>query len=77
MTSGPDIDITRIGAILDQTSRAGKEAKVSIEIAIQDSNKITHYSVVYPHNKHVHPAITGKLSTSIITLYNRTSMLTC
>ncbi|XP_071704156.1 glutamate receptor 2.8-like [Rutidosis leptorrhynchoides] len=55
--------ITRIGAILDQTTRAGKEAKVSIEIAVQDFNKemnnadsLLHLQN-YVQTKFVHAAI--------------------
>ncbi|KAJ9538517.1 hypothetical protein OSB04_031250 [Centaurea solstitialis] len=42
---------TRIGVILGQTSRPGKEAKVSIEIAIQEFNiKANRSSVLYLQN---------------------------
>ncbi|GJS65882.1 glutamate receptor 2.8-like protein [Tanacetum coccineum] len=56
--------ITSIGVILDQTSRPGKEAKVAIEIAIQDFNdKSNQPSVLYIHNsrnKPVRAAISAK-----------------
>nr|XP_043627197.1 glutamate receptor 2.8-like [Erigeron canadensis] len=56
--------LTRIGAILDQTSRPGKEAKVAIEIAIQDFyNKTSQRSVLYLQNsrsKPIHAAIAAK-----------------
>ncbi|PWA35751.1 ionotropic glutamate receptor, metazoa, Periplasmic binding protein-like I [Artemisia annua] len=56
--------ITSIGVILDQTSRPGKEAKVAIEIAIQDfNNKTNQPSVLYIHNsknKPVRAAIAAK-----------------
>ncbi|PWA38284.1 Extracellular ligand-binding receptor [Artemisia annua] len=56
--------ITSIGVILDQTSRPGKEAKVAIEIAIQDfNNKSNQPSVLYIHNsknKPVRAAISAK-----------------
>ncbi|KAI3716234.1 hypothetical protein L6452_23434 [Arctium lappa] len=43
--------IARIGVVLGQTSRPGKEAKVSIEIAIQDFNiKNNRSSVLYLQN---------------------------
>ncbi|GKG35179.1 hypothetical protein Tco_0440333, partial [Tanacetum coccineum] len=43
--------ITSIGVILDETSRPGKEAKVAIEIAIQDfNNKTNQPSVLNLHN---------------------------
>ncbi|KAK1416726.1 hypothetical protein QVD17_25842 [Tagetes erecta] len=55
---------TRIGAILDQTSRPGKETKVAIELAIQDfNNKTDHPLVLYlqnSRNKPVHAAIAAK-----------------
>ena len=61
--------ITSIGVILDQTSRPGKEAKVAIEIAIQDfNNKSNQPSVLYIHNfknKPVRAAIAGKLMFKI------------
>ncbi|KAL8189245.1 hypothetical protein R6Q57_028811 [Mikania cordata] len=54
----------RIGAILDQTSRAGKEAKVAIEIAVQDINNETSLPMVlYLQNsrsKPIHAAIAAK-----------------
>ncbi|KAK1416727.1 hypothetical protein QVD17_25843 [Tagetes erecta] len=54
----------RIGAILDQTSRPGKEAKVAIEIAIQDFNNETDQpAVLYLLNsrsKPIHAAIAAK-----------------
>ncbi|KAD6794514.1 hypothetical protein E3N88_05410 [Mikania micrantha] len=54
----------RIGAILDQTSRAGKEAKVAIEIAVQDINNETNLPMVlYLQNsrsKPIHAAIAAK-----------------
>lgn len=57
--------ITRIGAIIDQTSRPGKEAKVAIELAIQDFNLKNNQSLVLylqnSRNKPVHAAIAGKL----------------
>ncbi|KAI3789558.1 hypothetical protein L2E82_02357 [Cichorium intybus] len=47
---------TSIGAILDQTSRPGKEAKVAIEIAIQDFNiKTNQTSVLYIQNSRNKP----------------------
>ncbi|XP_023771324.1 glutamate receptor 2.9 [Lactuca sativa] len=53
-----------IGVILDQTSRPGKEAKVAIEIAIQDFNiKTSQTSVLYlqnSRNKPLHAAIAAK-----------------
>ncbi|GJW78979.1 glutamate receptor 2.8-like protein, partial [Tanacetum coccineum] len=53
-----DGEITRIGVILDQTLRAGKEAKVSIEMAVQDLNiEISYYKVLSLKNSHVHAAI--------------------
>ncbi|KAI7750408.1 hypothetical protein M8C21_013425 [Ambrosia artemisiifolia] len=55
---------TRIGVILDQTSRRGKEAKVAIEIAVQDfNNEADHPSVFYLQNsrgKPIHAAIAAK-----------------
>ncbi|KAI3774958.1 hypothetical protein L1987_49523 [Smallanthus sonchifolius] len=55
---------TRVGAILDQTSRLGKEAKVAIEIAIQDFNSKTDQPLVLylqnSRNKPVHAAIAAK-----------------
>ncbi|KAK1416728.1 hypothetical protein QVD17_25844 [Tagetes erecta] len=55
---------TRIGVILDQASRPGKEAKVSIEIAIQEFNNETNQSsVLYIQNsrsKPIHAAIAAK-----------------
>ncbi|KAL7599493.1 hypothetical protein Lser_V15G25070 [Lactuca serriola] len=50
------IDGTSIGAIFDQTSRPGKEAKVAIEIAIQDFNiKTNQTSVLYLQNSRNKP----------------------
>nr|KAJ0203647.1 hypothetical protein LSAT_V11C500274800 [Lactuca sativa] len=53
-----------IGVILDQASRPGKEAKVAIEIAIQDFNiKTNQTSVLYlqnSRNKPLHAAIAAK-----------------
>ncbi|KAJ0530625.1 putative periplasmic binding protein-like I [Helianthus annuus] len=55
---------TRIGVILDQTSRPGKEAKVAIEIAIEHFNNETdHPFVLYLQNsrgKPIHAAIAAK-----------------
>ncbi|KAJ0700869.1 putative periplasmic binding protein-like I [Helianthus annuus] len=55
---------SRIGVILDQTSRRGKEAKVAIEIAIHDFNNETNQpSVLYLQNsrgKQIHAAIAAK-----------------
>ncbi|PWA42969.1 Extracellular ligand-binding receptor [Artemisia annua] len=57
-TVASDGEITRIGAILDQTLRAGKEAKVSIEMAVQDLNiEINYYKVFSLENNPVHAAI--------------------
>ncbi|GJS37149.1 glutamate receptor 2.8-like protein [Tanacetum coccineum] len=54
----------RIGVILDQTSRVGKEAKVAIEIAIQDFyNETNQHSVLFYKNsrsKAVHAGIAAK-----------------
>ncbi|KAI3803510.1 hypothetical protein L1987_31663 [Smallanthus sonchifolius] len=55
---------TRVGVILDQTSRPGKEAKVAIELAIQDFNSKTDQPLVLyiqnSRNKPVHAAIAAK-----------------
>ncbi|KAK1416725.1 hypothetical protein QVD17_25841 [Tagetes erecta] len=55
---------TRIGAILDQTSRPGKETKVAIELAVQDlNNKTDHPLVLYlqdSRNKPLYAAIAAK-----------------
>ncbi|KAI3803509.1 hypothetical protein L1987_31661 [Smallanthus sonchifolius] len=60
----PEKGFTRIGAILDQTLRPGKEAKVAIELAIQDVNNATNQpSVLYLQNsrgKPIHAAIAAK-----------------
>ncbi|CAI9286505.1 unnamed protein product [Lactuca saligna] len=53
-----------IGVILDQASRPGKEAKVAIEIAIQDFNIKTNQTIGLNHqnsrNKPLHAAIAAK-----------------
>ncbi|KAK1416724.1 hypothetical protein QVD17_25840 [Tagetes erecta] len=55
---------TRIGVILDQTSRPGKEAKAAIELAIQDFNNKTDNPLVFylqnSRNKPVYAAIAAK-----------------
>ncbi|KAI7754654.1 hypothetical protein M8C21_030933 [Ambrosia artemisiifolia] len=55
---------TGIGVILDQTSRPGKEAKVAIELAIQDFNIKTDQPLVLyvknSRNKPVHAVIAAK-----------------
>lgn len=55
--------LTRIGVILDQASTPGKEAKVAIEIAIQEFNNETNQSsVLYlqsSRSKPTHAAIAG------------------
>ncbi|KAL8223702.1 hypothetical protein R6Q57_019177 [Mikania cordata] len=55
---------TRIGVILDQTSRPGKEAKVAIELAIKELNiKTSLHWVLYlqnSQNKPVHVATAAK-----------------
>ncbi|XP_024980447.1 glutamate receptor 2.6-like [Cynara cardunculus var. scolymus] len=57
-------EIARIGVILDQASRPGKEAKVAIEIATQDFNINAHQLSVFhfqnSRNKPVHTAIAAK-----------------
>ncbi|KAJ0530630.1 putative periplasmic binding protein-like I [Helianthus annuus] len=55
---------TGVGVILDQTSRPGKEAKVAIELAVQDFNiKIDQPLVLYlknSRNKHVQAVAAAK-----------------
>ena len=69
---GNETGIDRIGVIFDKTSRVGKEAKVAIEIAIQDFNNETNqHSVLYYKNsrsKAVHAAIAGKVFIRVIIL---------
>ncbi|PWA69700.1 ionotropic glutamate receptor, metazoa, Periplasmic binding protein-like I [Artemisia annua] len=61
---GNETRIDRIGVIFDKTSRAGKEAKVAIEIAIEDFNNETNqHSVLYyktSRSKAAHAAIAAK-----------------
>ncbi|KAI3789559.1 hypothetical protein L2E82_02358 [Cichorium intybus] len=65
-----------IGAILDLTSRPGKEAKVAIEIAIQDFNIKTNQTLVLylqnSRNKPLHAAIAAK---ELIDEYNVKAIL--
>ncbi|XP_076924199.1 glutamate receptor 2.2-like [Bidens hawaiensis] len=63
-----------VGVILDQTSRPGKEAKVAIELAIQEFNMKANQSLVLylknSRNKPVHATLAGKQFTSFTNFEN-------
>ena len=67
--------IVKIGVILAQTSRPGKETKVSIEIAIQDFNIKTNRSLVLylqnSLNKPSRAAFAGNLFTFVVTNHHK------
>lgn len=55
-----------IGAIFDETSRPGKEAKVAIEMVVHDFNSVSNqYLLLHSGNSHGRPvraALSGKIS---------------
>lgn len=58
-----------IGAIIDNTTRAGREAKVSIEMALDDisskTNQSFHRHIINSQGEPVLAALAGKLYTYI------------
>ncbi|KAL2458954.1 Glutamate receptor 2.7 [Forsythia ovata] len=57
--------IHRIGSVIDQSSRVGKEQKISIQMAVNDFNQLSTCSKLALHIKDLHGKSTRAASTAI------------